>query len=62
MPMIKCRCGKYEQRYQHNIGDWFLGECCKKAGYDQKGNLAVKAEVAAVVSEDSKPKKTSKKK
>ncbi len=38
MIKIKCRCGKSEKGFKRYIGEFFIGMCCEKAGYDHLGN------------------------
>ena len=38
--VITCRCGKNKQAFKNNIGDFYVDECCKEAGYDEFGNLS----------------------
>tara|TARA_R110000868_G_C10973188_1_gene771586 strand:+ start:106778 stop:107173 length:396 start_codon:yes stop_codon:yes gene_type:complete len=35
---IKCRCGSSEKSFKIDIGEFFMNECCFKAGYDAQGN------------------------
>ena len=35
----KCRCEATEKNFKFDIGEFFVNECCEKAGYDEKGKL-----------------------
>ena len=35
---VKCRCGKSEKGFERDIGEFFIGICCEKAGFDCMGN------------------------
>ena len=32
-----CRCGKIKKNFKHDIGPFFMGDCCFEAGYDIYG-------------------------
>lgn len=34
---IKCKCETQEKSFKINIGEFFIADCCTKAGYDNKG-------------------------
>lgn len=35
---IKCKCGARSMMFKINIGDFYIDECCKLAGFDHLGN------------------------
>lgn len=37
MYQISCRCGASKKNFKFNIGDFYIEECCEKAGYDVFG-------------------------
>jgi hypothetical protein len=32
-----CRCGKTQKNFKHDIGEFFIADCCLEAGYNHKG-------------------------
>lgn len=34
---ITCRCGKSKKTFKHNIGPYYVDECCLAEGYDELG-------------------------
>lgn len=57
MFLVKCKCGKSQKNFKFNIGEFFIDECCEKAGFDHKGNLKkpeVKVEKIVEVKEEKK--------
>lgn len=39
-----CRCGATKKNFKIDIGEFFIDECCTKAGYDHMGKKAVDLE------------------
>lgn len=39
MYKIKCRCGASEANFNNDIGEFYVTDCCEKAGYNEKGEL-----------------------
>lgn len=37
MKRLKCKCGETEKNFKIDIGEFFINECCEKAGYDYLG-------------------------
>lgn len=62
-----CRCGKTKKRFKKDIGPFFINQCCRDAGYDNRGELVEAPKEQASVEKESvqepepeKPKKPSK--
>ena len=47
MYKVKCKCGQSEKSFKFDIGEFFISECCEKAGYDNKGMRAEDYEAEA---------------
>lgn len=34
-----CRCGKAKMNFMHDIGPFYVADCCREAGYDNTGRI-----------------------
>lgn len=55
MIQIPCRCGTTKKNFRVNIGDFYIDECCEKAGYDHAGNREGEAPIVLKEKEVAAP-------